>query len=108
MSESLSWLVSVSGRIDGDRDRDVSTLQDRFVALLQDDDTVTLVRAERPPLSNAVAAVIRVIATDKHEMRVIAQDAIKRARMTAGHEVMGESSFSWTTTSKEEIEGSSN
>jgi hypothetical protein len=105
MSESLSWLVTVSARIDVDGD--VSTLQDRFLALLQDDDTVTLVRAAHPPLANEVAAVIRVIATDGHEMKVIAHDAIKRARMTAGSEILGAPSFGWTSISNYEIEGSS-
>jgi hypothetical protein len=45
-----------------DVDRDVSSLQGSFLAHLQEDDAVTLVRAEHPPVANVVAAVIRVIA----------------------------------------------
>jgi hypothetical protein len=104
MSESLSWLVNVSGRIDVDRD--VSALQDSFLDALQDDATVTLLRAEHPPLANVVSAVIRVIARDKREMTAIAHDATKRALMAAGREIMGESSFGTSTISDGELETS--
>ena len=104
MSDSLSWLVSVSGRIDVDRD--VSILQGSFLAHLQDDDTVTLVRAEHPPLANVVAAVIRVIASDEREMKVIAMGATKHALVTAGREIMGESSFGTSTSITAECEAS--
>jgi N-acetylglutamate synthase/N-acetylornithine aminotransferase len=102
MSEGLSLLVSVSGRIDVDRD--VSTLQDRFLALLQDDETVTLLREDHPPLANVVAAVIRVNAKDRREMAAIAHGATKRALVTAGREIMGDFLFGTNTTSQGELE----
>jgi hypothetical protein len=105
MSECLSWLVSVSGRIDVDRD--VSTLQGSFLAHLQDDDTVTLVRAEYPGLANVVAAVIRVIASDEREMKAIAHGATKLALLTAGREIMGKISFGTQTSSAAQREASS-
>jgi hypothetical protein len=105
MSDRLSWLVSASGRIDVDRD--VSTLQKRFLAHLQEDDTVTIVRAEQPPLANVVAVVLRVTAPDERSMKTIAHGATKSALVAAGREIMGDSSFGTNTTTTAELEASS-
>jgi hypothetical protein len=66
--------------------------------------SVTIVRAERPPLANVVAAVLRVTASDERAMKTIAHGATKRALLAAGREIMGESPFGTNTTTTAELE----
>ena len=68
---------------------------------------MTLVPPEHPSLPNAVAAVIRAIATGKREMIAIVHDEIEHARGTAGSETVGETSFVWTAIGSGEFEGRS-
>lgn len=66
--------------------------------------SVTIVRAERPPLANVVAAVLRVTASDERATKTIAHGATKRALLAAGREIMGESPFGTNTTTTAELE----
>jgi hypothetical protein len=45
--------------------------------------SVTIVRAERPPLAKVIAAVLRVTASDERAIKTIAHGATKRALLAA-------------------------